>query len=697
MSFQQHTVEYQVPVGVDGITPAPALSFDPASPDFKEPDSDGIVRFTEAEMQTLTGGLFGLFDPDFGVGGTFADRFIHMIQVRTSGGSADARISVVDARDVSLSGQQEVLAPSAEANFYKDNGVFVPQGSAIGFAGFTPSAGNPVVIRIQVVVWGSVEDYADLLRSVCCLGPVEGTPTLKQVLIAGNATLGRNIVISAGDNINFENTFLVDNSMQPIPDNVYGNGALDARWTSLVSRMSLAVSLTGDGTTQALYGANSVGIVHGTADAALTGTARLQLADPASPEESSLGVRARTVAAAGGLAEAFASGAGSKVSGAVEAFSANNARLRATGIGSEVSGYVGAIDYDSIMEATGIGARASGYAKSYSAPYGAVSVRSVGKGSRAAGAALYFANIYADGDGAIAEGLAFGLGSREAEILASGGGSRAQGMAAGGKLLASGQGSMVSGYAKRGDGAYPSSIEATGRGSAALGVVDRDVGAGPAKVSVTNDGSFAFGIAYGPNSLLEVRGQGSFGWGVTYSYADTAVAEIIVGPAGAANGAFAGGFAGASGAYTSRISAEDAGAFAMGKASASLADTYIQATGEGGLAHGKAEGASILANADGAFAQGAALGNDISASAAGAFAHGDSTNGDILASAANAAQFGPGSNARADTLQVGTAGLAFKGTALAPGSLQNGDFWIDVSGNVYCRTNGVSKNLSNIT
>jgi hypothetical protein len=176
MSLQMFTVEYQVPVAVDGVTPAPPFSFDPASPDFKAADSDGIVRFTAAEMLDLTGGLFGLFDPDFGTGGTFADRFIHMIEVRTSGAGAAAAISVVDARDSALSGQEEILPPAAEADFYTDDCVFVPQGSALGFSGFTPSAGSPVVIRINVVPWGSVEDYATLLNQCCCenLTPSEG-------------------------------------------------------------------------------------------------------------------------------------------------------------------------------------------------------------------------------------------------------------------------------------------------------------------------------------------------------------------------------------------------------------------------------------------------------------------------------------------------------------------------------------------
>lgn len=168
MSLQMFTVEYEVPVAVDGVTPAPSFSSDPTSPNFKEADPDGVVRFTAAQMLELTGGRLGVIDPDFGIGGTFADRFLHMVEVRTSGGGAAATIAVVDARDDALAGQEEILAPSLEADFYTDDCVFVPQGSALALSGFTPILGAPVVIRVNVVAWGSIEDYALLISQCCC-------------------------------------------------------------------------------------------------------------------------------------------------------------------------------------------------------------------------------------------------------------------------------------------------------------------------------------------------------------------------------------------------------------------------------------------------------------------------------------------------------------------------------------------------
>jgi hypothetical protein len=168
MSVQTMTVEYEVPGLVDGVSPAPPFSYDPKSDLYKKPDAEGIVRFSAAEMIAFNGGNLGLFDPDFGVGGTFADRFLHLVEVRTAGGGVAAAISVVDARDPALPGQEDILAPSPEANFYSDDCIFVPQGSGLAFAGFNPTPSQPVVIRISVVAWGSIEDYALLLRQCCC-------------------------------------------------------------------------------------------------------------------------------------------------------------------------------------------------------------------------------------------------------------------------------------------------------------------------------------------------------------------------------------------------------------------------------------------------------------------------------------------------------------------------------------------------
>lgn len=138
----------------------------------------------------------------------------------------------------------------------------------------------------------------------------------------------------------------------------------------------------------------------------------------------------------------------------------------------------------------------------------------------------------------------------------------------------------------------------------------------------------------------------------------------------------------------------------------------ITSTAEGGFAQGKAKNATILSEGTGSFARGFALFNDISAIGTGSFAQGLATGndilasgtcsfaqgsaqaGDITASALNSAQFGPGTNAEADSLQVGTT-MRLKGTTGSPTSdLHNGDMWVDSDGDVWIRTGGVSLNMS---
>lgn len=98
------------------------------------------------------------------------------------------------------------------------------------------------------------------------------------------------------------------------------------------------------------------------------------------------------------------------------------------------------------------------------------------------------------------------------------------------------------------------------------------------------------------------------------------------------------------------------GAFAQGTAKTG---GIIRASADGALAQGTTGLAGqILAGGIGALAKGHAGGNVITASAGGAVALGDATAGNITASAVNSAQLGPGTNAVADSLQVGGSFLA---------------------------------------
>jgi hypothetical protein len=172
-------------------------------------------------------------------------------------------------------------------------------------------------------------------------------------------------------------------------------------------------------------------------------------------------------------------------------------------------------------------------------------------------------------------------------------------------------------------------------------------------------GQFVFGNVYVyqanvPNAgLLQGGngGRGQFIQGNVYVGSVDGYGHILGGTN--ARGAFAQGNVSSVGSYTGQILASASGAFAQGTVSSNASDASIQAT------------------------------------ALGAFAHGSATDTDIIASAVNAAQFGPGTNALADSLKVGNAGLRLKGTTGAPAAPQNGDIWVE-SGYVVIRSNGVT-------
>ena len=235
-------------------------------------------------------------------------------------------------------------------------------------------------------------------------------------------------------------------------------------------------------------------------------------------------------------------------------------------------------------------------------------------------------------------------------------------------------------------------------------------GGGDALISGTGPAGFTwcyaytgFGATANIHSLVN-SGSGAFLSGYSYGYG-------IVGVASSGQGSFAQGFfASANINGTSFFRSTGAGAFAQGAiANNSTATSTLEATGDGAFAQGHIAGSGTIrasgpgafaqgratasgvieATQDGAFAHGLAATNDIRAIADGAFAIGDATSGDITASGVNSCQFGPGTNALADTFQIGNGGIRFKGTTGAPSALQNGDVWV-ASGYMYFRTNGVS-------
>ena len=202
--------------------------------------------------------------------------------------------------------------------------------------------------------------------------------------------------------------------------------------------------------------------------------------------------------------------------------------------------------------------------------------------------------------------------------------------------------------------------------------------------------TIVFGVAFYGNSSIDGKGEGTFIAGGTLGY-NTGSAEIATSKPGAWAGGTAAGTLGGLGS----IRSEENGSFALGKA----VNGDVHATEEG--AHGLGvtlSGRNIRATSFGARAHGSArsaVSGDIIASAEGSSAIGFANGTSILASVANAVQYGMGSNSLADSFKVGD-GCWMKGSLGAPASPVDGQFWRSVGGALYCRTGGLTKNLSNI-
>jgi hypothetical protein len=189
---------------------------------------------------------------------------------------------------------------------------------------------------------------------------------------------------------------------------------------------------------------------------------------------------------------------------------------------------------------------------------------------------------------------------------------------------------------------------------------------------------------------MDVGGPG-FGYGAAFVAADVVAYAGLTALAQAYNpGSLARGAVWAP-TYNATLQAYARGAIASGFAQGSFGVATIYAGGSGSLAHGTTRNGTIQSTYQGGVALGYALnGYDILASNLGAFAFGYTTTADIIASAYNSAQIGPGTNALADSFQVGST-IRLKGTVGVPGAgLKNGDQWVDAGGDVLIRSGGAS-------
>lgn len=235
------------------------------------------------------------------------------------------------------------------------------------------------------------------------------------------------------------------------------------------------------------------------------------------------------------------------------------------------------------------------------------------------------------------------------------------------------------------------------QGFASLVVGYAFTGPGTSSIDSSGGGSLTVGYAafYGTTKIGNAA-QGCFVGGYAGSWNNNAATQSILCTGG---GAFAfGNIVNYGTPFTpvTTIQATGYGAFAQGNAYTYqfTGTSGITASGRGAFAQGFSRNATLLSSGYGSFAQGAAYNYNITASANGAFACGYAGSAAIVASAINSAQFGPGVNALADSLQVGSAGIRFKGTSGAPAAPQNGDQWLDGGGNVVIRSGGVNVTIA---
>lgn len=287
-------------------------------------------------------------------------------------------------------------------------------------------------------------------------------------------------------------------------------------------------------------------------------------------------------------------------------------------------------------------------------------------------------------------GFAHGIAANGATVRANGRASLAGGFSVGvGALIeagagaTNGRGALAHGFASIGNGAaaQTSRLRSRARGAAVFGYSLTSVAAVAHVADIDTQtyayGSLTAGYAYAAGTVAS-----------TARVRNEASGSLLV----------AGVSTTGAGGPTSEARTQAVGAFACGRLGGAGGHT-LSAAGAGSVAGGYLDGATgvtVEATVQGAFARGdAASGYNIQATGRGSFAFGRADTEAIVASAANAAQWGPGTNALADSLKVGVAGLRLKGTTGAPGAPVDGDFWV-AGGNVYVRSGGATQNLTNV-
>lgn len=259
-----------------------------------------------------------------------------------------------------------------------------------------------------------------------------------------------------------------------------------------------------------------------------------------------------------------------------------------------------------------------------------------------------------------------------------------------GLVVSNGRASMAHGYVF-GNG----EIKTQGNGGSSHGYT-KDGGVVDAR-----EGASAFGVSFGNNDagVSQIYASArSLAFGYT---AKTATADALANTKilGGDDGALAHGFVKSSGTGDNYVRARGKGSLAGGYiyAGGTQSGSRIYANGSGNIAHGKAFAggatpAIIRAFGDGSLALGYAYAHNIYAQNDGAVALGRAMYGDILATGVSSMQLGEGTNSQPVSLSVG--GGVRINDATAPTTPRNGDIWVDGTGNVIVRSNGINVTIA---
>jgi hypothetical protein len=198
-------IRFEVAVGLDGVTPAPALLQPPATGVTFDPETgETVVRVDRLGLINLTGGL--------GSDGDRADRIIKSIRVYGPNTPFN-QSNVAVYFGLGAERRIELQIPNTANGIYSTNCIFIPQTAQLYLNGMAADTlgGQPVIVRIGIWQFKSVEDLVAAQRACCCNSGCideEGNPCFTEAIYTAEAcsrtidTIDPDVVIqNSGTNI----------------------------------------------------------------------------------------------------------------------------------------------------------------------------------------------------------------------------------------------------------------------------------------------------------------------------------------------------------------------------------------------------------------------------------------------------------------------------------------------------------------